>query len=42
MGELVAPRWVQTLAWTVAVIIAALNVYLLYFGVRLLSGTFSA
>jgi len=30
MGELVAPRWVQTLAWTVAVIIAALNVYLLY------------
>jgi manganese transport protein len=30
MGELVAPRWVQVLAWTVAVIIAALNVYLLY------------
>jgi manganese transport protein len=30
MGELVAPRWVQILAWTVAVIIAALNVYLLY------------
>jgi manganese transport protein len=30
MGALVAPRWVQILAWTVAVIIAALNVYLLY------------
>ena len=30
MGALVAPRWVQFLAWTVAVIIAALNVYLLY------------
>jgi len=41
MGELVAPKWMQIVAWTVAVIIAALNVYLLYFGVRLLSGTFS-
>ena len=30
MGELVSPRWVQVLAWVVAVIIAALNVYLLY------------
>jgi manganese transport protein len=30
MGALVAPRWVQILAWTVAVIIAALNVFLLY------------
>ena len=30
MGELVAPRWMQIVAWTVAVIIAALNVYLLY------------
>ena len=26
MGDLVSPRWVQVLAWTVAVIIAALNV----------------
>ena len=30
MGALVAPRWMQVLAWIVAVIIAALNVYLLY------------
>ena len=30
MGELVSPRWVQVLAWTIAVIIAALNVFLLY------------
>jgi len=30
MGPLVAPRWMQILAWTVAVIIAALNIYLLY------------
>ncbi len=30
MGALVAPRWIQVLAWTVAVIIAALNVWLLY------------
>jgi manganese transport protein len=30
MGELVSPRWVRVLAWTVAVIIAALNAYLLY------------
>jgi manganese transport protein len=30
MGELVSPRWVQILAWTIAVIIAALNAYLLY------------
>jgi len=30
MGELVAPRWMQALAWAVAVIIAVLNAYLLY------------
>jgi manganese transport protein len=30
MGDLVAPRWMQILAWIVAVIIAALNVYLPY------------
>ena len=30
MGEFVNPLWVKVLAWTVAVIIAALNVYLLY------------
>jgi manganese transport protein len=30
MGDLVAPRWIQMLAWIVAVIIAALNAYLLY------------
>ena len=30
MGDLVAPRWIQMLAWFVAVIIAALNAYLLY------------
>ena len=30
MGALVAPRWIQILAWIVAVIIAALNAYLLY------------
>jgi len=30
MGDLVSPRWVQVLAWTIAVIIAALNVFLLY------------
>ena len=30
MGVFVAPRWVQALAWTIAVIIAALNVWLLY------------
>jgi manganese transport protein len=30
MGVFVAPRWVQVLAWTIAVIIAALNVWLLY------------
>lgn len=30
MGELVAPRWMSTLAWIVAVIIAGLNAYLLY------------
>jgi manganese transport protein len=26
----VAPRWIQIVAWIVAVIIAALNAYLLY------------
>jgi manganese transport protein len=30
MGDLVSPKWVQILAWIIAVIIAALNVYLLY------------
>jgi manganese transport protein len=30
LGVFVAPRWVQALAWTIAVIIAALNVWLLY------------
>jgi manganese transport protein len=30
MGAFVAPRWIQLLAWAVAVIIAALNVWLLY------------
>jgi len=30
MGAFVAPRWMQALAWAVAVIIAALNVWLLY------------
>jgi manganese transport protein len=29
MGPFVAPGWVRVLAWTVAVIIAALNVWLL-------------
>ena len=29
MGPFVAPVWMRTLAWTVAVIIAALNVWLL-------------
>ncbi len=30
MGAFVSPRWVKILAWTVAVVIAALNVWLLY------------
>jgi manganese transport protein len=30
MGDLVTARWVRVLAWTVAVIIAALNAFLLY------------
>jgi manganese transport protein len=30
MGVFVAPRWVQALAWAVAVVIAALNAWLLY------------
>jgi manganese transport protein len=30
MGQFVNPWWVKCLAWTVAVIIGALNVYLLY------------
>jgi len=30
MGEFTAPRWVGAAAWGVAVIIAVLNVYLLY------------
>jgi manganese transport protein len=30
MGEFVSPWWVTVLAWTVALVIAALNVYLLW------------
>jgi manganese transport protein len=30
MGELVAPKWVVILSWFVAIVIAVLNVYLLY------------
>jgi len=30
MGAFVAPVWMRVLAWVVAVIIAALNVWLLY------------
>jgi manganese transport protein len=30
MGPFVNPLWVKVLAWTVAIIIAVLNVYLLY------------
>jgi manganese transport protein len=30
MGEFVNPRWVTVLAWTVALVIAALNIYLLW------------
>lgn len=30
MGEFVNPRWIQSLAWTVAVVIATLNLWLLY------------
>jgi len=30
MGLFVAARWVRVLAWTVAIIIAALNLWLLY------------
>ncbi len=30
MGEFVNPLWVKVLAWTVALVIAALNVWLLY------------
>jgi manganese transport protein len=30
MGAFVAPVWIRVLAWTVAVIIGALNVFLLY------------
>jgi len=30
MGPFANPGWVKVLAWTVAVIIAALNVYMLY------------
>jgi manganese transport protein len=30
MGELVAPHWIAALAWTVAAVIIALNVKLLY------------
>ena len=30
MGEFASPGWVKVLAWIVAVVIAALNVWLLY------------
>ena len=30
MGPFANPLWVKVLAWTVAIIIAVLNVYLLY------------
>ena len=30
MGAFASPLWVKLLAWTVAVVIAALNVWLLY------------
>ena len=30
MGPFVSPAWVQAIAWVVAVIIAALNAWLLY------------
>jgi manganese transport protein len=30
MGEFVNPRWIKILAWTVAIVIAALNVWLLW------------
>jgi manganese transport protein len=30
MGRFVNPPWVKALAWSVAVIIGALNIYLLY------------
>lgn len=30
MGELVAPKWLSALSWFVAILIAGLNVYLLY------------
>jgi manganese transport protein len=30
MGEFVSPAWLQALAWTVAVVIAALNGWLLW------------
>jgi len=36
MGEFVNPRWLQSLAWTAAVLIIALNTWLLVQGVRLL------
>jgi len=30
MGRFVSPMWVRMLAWFVAIVIAALNVWLLY------------
>jgi manganese transport protein len=30
MGQLVAPPWIRSLAWTIAMVIAGLNVWLLY------------
>jgi len=36
MGEFVNPRWLQSLAWTAAVLIIALNTWLLVQGVRIL------
>jgi len=34
MGIFVNPRWMKILAWTVAVVIAVLNIYLLFQTVR--------
>ncbi|MEV2352326.1 hypothetical protein ABNE95_11940, partial [Paenibacillus larvae] len=30
MGELAAPKWMSYLSWVVAIVIACLNIYLLY------------
>ena len=36
MGEFVNPRWLQSLAWTAAALIIALNAWLLVQGLRIL------